>query len=229
MGRPASHAEGGLANSVCNPQGRRGPDRERGKHGDDARFCTPFCASPASACVARLLRASRARHLCGGCAAATDRRGDRRRWRPCALALGASRAPLFRGADRNRRRGVRDLRDSTQRFARILAAAGAVGGRLSLRSAWGRHRGDHLPWRLDPGPHRRLSGTADHRGAEPHRDPVPVQPLACDWRRLAHGRARRRRDGARRSALSSAGRHRTRADALVHRRGDPDSDQPGQR
>ena len=117
----------------------------------------------------------------------------------------------------------------TQRFARILAAARPVGGRLSLRSARRDNRGDHLRWRLDHGPHRRLSGTAHHRGLEPHRDTVPVQSLACDWRRLAHGRTRRRSDGARQSALSSAGPDRTRADPVVDRRGDPHSDQPGQR
>ena len=82
-----------------------------------------------------------------------------------ALALGASRAPVFPGADRHRRRGVRDLRDSTQRLARLLAIARPVGGRLSLRSARRDDRADHLRWRFDPGAHRRLSGTAPHRGA----------------------------------------------------------------
>ena len=101
MGRPASDAEGGLANSVCNPQGRRGPNRERGKHGDDARFCTPFCASPGSAFVARRLGAARARLLRRRCAASTDPRRGRRRWRTGAFALGASRAALFAGADRS--------------------------------------------------------------------------------------------------------------------------------
>ncbi len=107
--------------------------------------------------------------------------------------------------------------------------AGPVGGRLSVRHARRGDRADHLRRRLDPRAHRRLSGIAAHRGAEPHRDPVPVQPFACSWRRLAHGRTRRRGDGARQSALSSAGRDRTRADPVVHRRGDPHSDQPGQR
>ena len=39
-------------------------------------------------------------------------------------------------------------------------------------------RADHLRRRFDPGAHRRLSRTAAHRGAEPHRDPLPVQPAA---------------------------------------------------
>ena len=77
--------------------------------------------------------------------------------------------------------------------------------------------------------HRRLSGSAPHRGGEPDRDTVLVQPHACDRRRLAHGRTRRGGDGARQSALSGASRHWTRADPVVHRRGDLDSDQPDQR
>ena len=89
-------------------------------------------------------------------------------------------------------------------------------------------RADHLRRRFDPGAHRRLSRASAHRGVEPDRGPVPVQPAACDWRRLAHGRTRRRRDRARQSALSSASRHWTRADPMVHRRGDLDSDQPDQ-
>ena len=114
---------------MCNPQGRRGPDRERGKHGDDARLHA-FGASPGSAFVARRAALLALAIRRGGCAAATDL--------AAIAALAASRfcagrepSVPIRAALIASTPGVRDLRLSTKRFAGS-AAAGAVGGRLSL-------------------------------------------------------------------------------------------------
>ena len=185
------------------------------RHGDDIPFCAPFLASARrrgfpdggrrSAARARLLRGDRR--------APADRRRDRRRRRARAPALGARRAPVFRGAGRGRRRGLRDLRLPAQRFARILAIARTVGRRLAVRSGRGDDCADRLCRRLDHGPHRRLSRTAAHRGVGSDRGALPVQPAHGDRRRLAHGRDRRAGDRARRPAVSRPGRDRARARA----------------
>ena len=104
-----------------------------------------------------------------------------------------------------------------------------MGGRLSVRPSGRDDRADHLRRRFDPRAHRRLSRIAAHRGAEPHRDPLLVQPADECRRRLAHGGTWGCGHGARQLALSCASRHRTRAGPVVHRRGDSGPDQLDQR
>src|SRR5271169_2774769 len=95
MGRAASVIEGGLATQRAIREEDTGSIWDRGRHGDDACFCTPFCASLRRAFVARRLGAACACLLCGDRAAATDpRRGCWRRG-TSPPTLGARRAPIF--------------------------------------------------------------------------------------------------------------------------------------
>ena len=229
MGRPASGKMSlRLIRAIREEAG--GAIRERERHGDDGSLRTPFCAPVRCASLARRLRRcsrspSMPRSRCAN-------RSSRRSPAPAALALlrwARAERPYSPALIAIDAAAFAIFAYSAQRLARLLAIAGTLGGRLSLRPARRGDRADRLRRRFDPGAHRRLSRAAAHRGAEPDRNPLPVQPAADGRRRLAHGRARRCGDGARQSALSRASRHRTRADPVVHRRGDPDPDQPDQR
>src|SRR6185437_1714947 len=212
--------------SVSNPQegATRIGDGER--HGDCGSYRAPVCAPSRRALLARRRGAARAWLLCRDRAQAADRGRARGGRLPRAPALGLGRAPVLPGAARVRRCGLRDLRHSTQRLARILATAGTVGRRLALRSAWGGDRAHRLCWRVDPGSDRRRPRASADRVLKPDRGPLPVQPSHHRRRRLAHGRDRRPGDGRGKVDVSRSGRDRAGAYSMVHWRGDPDADQP---